>query len=323
MSYLANTFRAMWSTPGPTAAIEIARDQISGVSLTSGKSHPRVAGHASEPLPAGALAPSVTTTNVIDRPTVTRALQSVLTRLPRRPRRIGLVVPDSVAKVSLVRFDSVPARRADLERLIRWQVRKAAPFKLEEAQVAFTPGASLPEGGREFIVALMRLAIVEEYEAVCLAAGVQPGVVDLVSFSLINAALVGTSTPTNQDWLLVHAAAGYNTIAIIRGHDVIFFRNRLIEHEGDLADLVHQTAMYYEDRLDGAGLSRTLLAAAAHTKPQTTEQLVRVIGGRLGTEVEMMTTHAVSSRDADAGDSGVLRSLAGPLGLLLREREAA
>ena len=128
------------------AAVEIAQDHITGVSLMSGKRQPRLAGHAREPLPVGAVEPSVTTINVIDQTAVSKVLQSVLGRLPRRPKRIGLVVPDSVAKVSLVRFDTVPERRADFERLIRWQLRKAAPFRLEEAQVAFTPGASLPDG---------------------------------------------------------------------------------------------------------------------------------------------------------------------------------
>ena len=57
-----------------------------------------------------------------------------------KPRRVGLVVPDPVAKVSLVRFERVPARGQDLAELVRWQVRKAAPFRIEDAQVAFTPG---------------------------------------------------------------------------------------------------------------------------------------------------------------------------------------
>ena len=322
MSHLTNMFRTMWSTPGPMAAVEIAQDHITGVSLMSGKRQPRLAGHAREPLPVGAVEPSVTTINVIDQTAVSKVLQSVLGRLPRRPKRIGLVVPDSVAKVSLVRFDTVPERRADFERLIRWQLRKAAPFRLEEAQVAFTPGASLPDGGCEFVVALMRLAIVEEYEAVCLAAGVEPGVVDLVSFGLINAVLAGTSAPTHQDWLLIHVAAGYNTIAIIRGRDVIFFRNRSTEDEGDLVDLVHQTGMYYEDRLEGTGLSRTLLAVTGNTERlEATEQLVRVIGDRLGTNVEMMTTPEVAFQDDGGPD--VLQTLAAPLGLLLRERGVA
>ena len=44
-------------------------------------------------------------------------------------------LPDTVGKLSLVRFEKVPAKAQDLDQLIRWQVRKAAPFKIEDAQV--------------------------------------------------------------------------------------------------------------------------------------------------------------------------------------------
>jgi len=50
-----------------------------------------------------------------------------------RPRRIGLIVPDVVAKVSLVRFERVPSKLQELDQLVRWQVRKSAPFAIEEA----------------------------------------------------------------------------------------------------------------------------------------------------------------------------------------------
>ena len=45
--------------------------------------------------------------------------------------------------------------------------------------------------------------------------------------------------------------------------DLMFFRSRGAEGEGTLADLVHQTAMYYEDRLSGAGFSRVMLCGAS------------------------------------------------------------
>ena len=61
-----------------------------------------------------------------------------------RPRRIGLIVPDPIAKVSLVRFEKVPARAQDLDQLIRWQVRKAAPFAIEDAQVSYVPSVLAP-----------------------------------------------------------------------------------------------------------------------------------------------------------------------------------
>ena len=74
----------------------------------------------------------------------------------------------------------------------------------------------------------------------------------------MNCYLAGGRVPTG-DWLVVHMRPDYTSIAIMRGGDVIFFRNR---PEGDgeaLADLVHQTTMYYQDRLSGQGFARVLL----------------------------------------------------------------
>jgi len=157
-----------------------------------------------------------------------------------RPKRVGVVLPDSVARVSLVRFDSVPARAADLEQLVHWQMRKAAPFRLEDAQVNYVPGAKVGDGGREFVVTLARRDVIEEYEGVCADVGARAGLVDLATFSLINIVLASSRTPPSGDWLLVHWTPDYSTLAVIRGADLIFFRSRLHEGEADLADLVHQ-----------------------------------------------------------------------------------
>ena len=90
-------------------------------------------------------------------------------------------------------------------------------------------------------------------------AGVHAGLVDLSTFSVINGVLGGASAPAG-DWLLVHVTDTYLTLAVMRDSALLFFRNRSEEAEGTLADLIHQTAMYYEDRLKGAGFARVLLA---------------------------------------------------------------
>src|SRR5207253_1712621 len=93
--------------------------------------------------------------------------------------------------------------------------------------------------------------------------GAHAGLVDVATFNLVNAVLAG-SDPPSGDWLLVNVTADYASIAILRGGHLIFFRNRSGDSDGDgtFADLVHQTAMYYEDRLGGAGFGRVILAAA-------------------------------------------------------------
>ena len=306
-------------------AVSIESDHIAAAQLVWSKQGPVLSAHARTELPDGALVPNLNGPNVVDASAVTDALRHVLGRLPRRPSRVGLVLPDSVAKVSLVRFEKVPGRTADLDQLIRWQVRKAAPFRLDDAQVAHAPGAKTADGEQEFIVALMRRDIVEEYEQVCTAAGTHAGLVDLASFNLINAVLAAPSAADDTDWLLVHVALGYSTLALVRGGHLIFFRNRTAEGDDNLADLVHQTAMYYEDRLGGAGLSRALLAGDTHLNSVTggRDAVRRTLEERLDTAVEPLSGRLLPSvTDRTGADPAVLDMLAAPIGLLLRERRA-
>src|SRR4029079_434172 len=114
-----------------------------------------VTSYAFEPLGEGAIVPSLTAANIHDRAAVIGALGRLFDRLGGRPRRIGLVIPDPSAKVSLVKFEQVPARRQDLDQLLRWQVRKSAPFSIEDSQVSYVAGARADDG-QEFVVTLAR-----------------------------------------------------------------------------------------------------------------------------------------------------------------------
>ena len=244
-------------------------------------------------------------------------------QLPRRPARVGLTIPDTAGKVSLVPFDTVPSRASDLERLIAWQVRKAAPFRVEDAQMTYAPGARHGEQGREFVVALVRRDIVEEYEAVCAAAGVHAGIVDLTSFNLVNAALAAAPSG-GADWLLVHVAPGYSTLAIVADAALIFFRTRPTSEGIALSDLVHQTTMYYEDHLDGRALDHVVLVdtrwpGPTQTTPPPSTRSGRSCEDRLGVAVHRLPP--VPGRPGRRRIRAWTTScLGGPIGLLVRER---
>jgi len=298
---------ATWlaSSP-PDAAIEIAPERVSAATMASRGSSPTVQSHATEALPAGAVVASLAAHNIVDQAAVTSAVRAVLGRLDGRISRVALIIPDVSAKVSLVRFDTIPARRDDLDQIVRWQVRKSAPFPIDDACVSYTRGAAGPDGGGEFVVVLARRDIVEEYERVCTAAGVYAGLVDLATFSALNSVLAAPNAPSG-DWLAVHMRPGYTSIAIVRGEDVIFFRNRPEDEDESLTDLVHQTAMYYQDRLAGQGFSRVLLGGSGRA-PGAVDLAQRGLEERLGTRVEAM------------GPSDVLSPL---MGMLLRTRKEA
>jgi type IV pilus assembly protein PilM len=269
------------TSPPPSVGVEIASDRVTAVSVTRGGGGWVIGAHGTERLLPGAVTPALNGTNIHDARAVTAALRSAFEKLGARPRRIALVIPDTAAKVSLLRFEKVPAQ-SDLDQLIRWQMRKAAPFKPEDAQLSWVPAAALPGGGREYLVTLSRRDVVESYMRVCADAGADAGVVDLASLNLINA-VIASAGDAAGDALVVHVAADYVTLAIVRNKELIFFRTRQLEAEGDLADVVHQTAMYYEDRLEGARFARVVLSGG-----DGAERLRRNLEERLGVKVSAM-----------------------------------
>jgi type IV pilus assembly protein PilM len=312
-------FASWLASPPPDAAVEIAPERVSAATLVPRGSGLVVQAHAVEPLPAGVLVPSLTAPNIVDRSAVASAVRSVLGRLGSRAGRVALVVPDVAAKVSLVRFETLPARRDDLDQLVRWQVRKSAPFAVDEACVTYTPGARGADGSAELVVAIARRDVVQEYEAVCADAGAYAGLVDLATFSVMNLFLASPIVPSG-DWLVVHMRPEYTSLAIARGEDVIFFRSRPEGDDDTLADLVHQTSMYYQDRLSGQGFSRVLLGGSGRVAGAL-DVAQRNLEERLGLPVEPIDPMRTVTLSDRIGASPDLMDVLAPLvGVLLRTR---
>jgi type IV pilus assembly protein PilM len=266
----------------PDAAIEIAPDGVSIAVLGSRGADSVVQAYGTAELNPGAVVPSLVSSNIVDRAAVAQALRVACERAGHKPRRAALVIPDVAARVSLVRFDQIPPRRDDLEQLIRWQIKKSMPFPVEEAAVTHARGART-DIGAEFIVVAGRRDVVAEYEAVCDDAGIYAGLVDLATLSVVNLYLA-SGTPS-ADWLIVHIRPEYTSIAIMRGTDLLFFRTRAEGDAEPLADVVHQTAMYYQDRLAGQGFTR-VFAGGRSRLPGGVEASCREIETRLSTSVE-------------------------------------
>jgi Tfp pilus assembly PilM family ATPase len=316
------SLRDLFQTPPPDVAIEIAGTHVGAARLTWRGGQSLVAAHAVEGLPPGAVVPALASLNMPDVTVVAQAVTRVLAQIGGKAARVALVVPDSVAKVSLLKLETVPARAADLQEIVRWQLRKSAPFPIDQAVVSISPGASSADGGSELVVAVARADVIQQYESACLMAGGHAGLVDLATFSVLNGILAGQTGPAG-DWLLVHVTDTYLTLAVIRDRSLLFFRHRGEEAEGSLADLIHQTAMYYEDRLRGGGFGTVLIAGGARL-PGGADSIRRGIEERLRIGVQAVDPRG-AARIADRIDASpeLLDMLAPLVGMLLRERKAA
>lgn len=310
----------LFATPAPPAAIEISSARVNVVAVST-HGAPAITGQSIEPLPAGLVTPALNGINVHDQAALVAAIKTALDRLTPRPKRVALILPDIVGKVSLLRFEKVPAKAQDLEQLVRWQMRKAVPFRIEDAQVSWVEGAAIEGGGREYVVLASRRDIVESYERACDDAGVHAGIVDITSFNLVNAVLATVSGAETGDWLLVHTALDSATLIVVRDGRVIFYRNRPADGAAqDMGDLVHQTAMYFEDRLGGGKFARVVLAGGS-THGAAASGIKAQIEERLGTRVDPLDVRgAVAMRDRVAVGPELLDAVAPAVGVLLRDR---
>ena len=317
MSLVSSLLKA----PPPSVAIELTSRRVTVVEVSGAGKGVSVVGYASEALPPEALQPSATGANIPNAAAVREAIGRALERAGvRSARRAALVVPDSVARVSLLTFDQWPGKAADAEQLIRWQLKKSTPYPIEEAQVTWT--LAHRTGAATTVAAVVaRRDVIAEYEAVAGAAGVHAGLVDLASFNVMNA-VIGAGSASTADWLLVTMAPEGTTLAIGRGADLMFYRHRAAVEQEPLSVLVHQTAMYHEDRLGGTKFSRVWLCGGGIGKEA--EQVRLEIHNRLGVPVEPVDVRAAAELGGRITvTTDVLEALAAPVGVLLRDRKAA
>ena len=311
----------MFAPTPPNVAVEMASRRLTVLEVGRGAKGLSVVGYASEPLPDDAIVPALTGVNIANVPAVAESLRRALERAGiRAASRAALIVPDSIARVSLLPFEQLPSKPADVEQLIRWQLKKATPFPIDDAVVSWVP-AHKTTTGPVLAATVARRDVVAQYEAVASAVGMHTGIVDLASFNVMNA-VIGAGAAPASDWLLVALAAEGTTLAIGRGADLMFYRHRTTVEEESMSALVHQTAMYHEDRLGGSRFSRVWLCGGGTGQPA--EQARREISARLNVPVEVVDVRGAAELGAKMGTStDVLDALAASVGVLLRDRKAA
>jgi Tfp pilus assembly PilM family ATPase len=306
----------------PTVAIEVAarRVTVASVSASGGRGRAVVSAHASAPLPDGAVVPALSGRNLPGRDEILAALRRALDQAGlRSARRAALIVPDTVARVSLVDLEEVPARPADLDRLLRWQLRKSLPFPIDEARMSHLV-AHADAGRVTLAVVLARRDVLAEYESLAANLDIQAGIVDLASFNVANAVL--SSGVPSGDSLLVCLAPEATTLLILRGEQLMFYRHRATAGDEPISTLVHQAAMFHVDRLAGTTFDRVWLAGVSENPGEVT-RFSAEIAERLGVPVEPVDVRKLASFKTATLTPAEIDSLAASVGVILREARAA
>jgi type IV pilus assembly protein PilM len=171
----------------------------------------------------GAVVPSLKAGNIVDKTSVTaavrKALDGVVGTGRERSRDVTVVVPDASVRVLFLDFDQLPSKTAEALPVVRFRLKKLLPFDADDAMVSYQVMSNEKDSIKLLAVAMPK-AVLEEYEAVVLAAGYLPGAV-LPSTLAALAGLDEAPTPV----LVVNAGLGAVTTAIVKAGILLLHRS--------------------------------------------------------------------------------------------------
>ncbi|MGC2162877.1 MAG: hypothetical protein WA634_13260 [Silvibacterium sp.] len=230
----------------PALACEVTPEGVLAARQTGGEQ----ATVAFAPLAAGVVQPGLAASNFPEQTLVVAALRQALDEVAARDTKLTLVVPDAAVRVLILDFDSLPSKAQETLPIVRFRLRRLAPFDVDDAAVSYQI-MSQQQGQTRVLVTVMPAAIRAEYEAAVRAAGYEPGVV----LSSTLAALA--ALPSGDAAMVVNRNGLSLTTAITNGDELLLHRTlELPENDKsqreDLTQAVSVAAAYFEDMLHAA-----------------------------------------------------------------------
>ncbi len=228
----------------PPVAVEISPQGVLAAS-SPGPGQPPV--YAFEPLPQGALVPDLSEPNLRAPEVVANAIRTALGQVAPRTRSVTLVLPDTVVRVFVLDFDSLPARPEEAIPVLRFRLRKTIPFDVEHAGVSYQV---LFESKTEckVLAAVLPGSVLQEYEAAIHQAGYEPGAVLPTSLAALGA--IDSPDPV----LAANLGAQALTTSITHGQNLLLYRTLELPEDAALrlAEVqrgIAVAAAYFEDKI--------------------------------------------------------------------------
>ncbi len=261
-------------------------------------------------LPPGLLRPSPGELNITDDTLLVERLRALVGRSSRGwlLRPIVLILSDVCVRSRLLELEEVPAPRIERDALIRWRLDKEAFFPMAGARVV-----SQMVGPNTVLAIVIRETILEQYEAVCRAAGLLAVDIDIAGFRLCNLSM--SLVPPQQTVAWLSLLDGGFSLIILRDQRPAFIRTKT-QARSTLAavahDLQHSLA-YCHERLGIGEIHRVILVGAS-----ADAQLEDLLRTELGLEVIRPDWTKIPPRTRlpsdDPGQAGMLAAAAGVFG---------
>jgi type IV pilus assembly protein PilM len=199
------------------------------------------------PLEAATVQPGLTSANFPEQATIAAALRRAVDEVALRDKQLTLVVPDAAVRVLVLDFESLPSKAQEAMPIVRFRLRKLAPFEVDDAAVSYQIMRQ-EQGQTRVLVTVMPAEIRAEYESVVRAAGYEPAVI-------LSSTLASLAALRSSDAALVVNRNGLSlTTAIANGDELLLHRTLELPASAaaqreEAAQAVSVASAYFEDTM--------------------------------------------------------------------------
>lgn len=251
------------------------------------------------PLPAGLLQDSFTEPNISDIPEFAARVRGLLGG-NTRGTRLSVTLPDYVARVQVLDFDSAP-KINETEQMLRWRLKKILPFEIDLATLRWQYLGKFQVNEKEqhrYLASIIKTEILSQYRAALAEAGVNAERLGLASFSVWNLfrANVLKELGEEANFAVMNLAAGKLSVIIFHKGSPHFMRlkdlGKLDEpSENGRMDFIrvlrelNASLVYYRENFSSAAIKTVYLSGDA----AGIETLAEEAGTKSGIDARMLS----------------------------------
>lgn len=262
----------------PEVIFEIQPGFVAGARLNNSARGPRQVQRVGQSdLASGALQVLFNRPNISDLAEIQRAIRDVANVVGNGNRRIGLLIPDGIARVGMLSFETLPDNQKEAEALVRWKMKDMLPFPAEEARTSYQV-LRRGQSSIELLAAAIKASVLSEYESALEPIDISPALILPATLALLP--MLPKEDATGQ--LLVHVCCGWMTAVVVLGAEVCLWRVRRLG-QGETTDLASEVAPEIARVLAGSGdylkvaISQIWLCVRPPDNPELIPELTRKI----------------------------------------------
>ena len=292
-------------TVRPRLACEITSEGV--IAARASDKAPRLEVFTSRRWKEGTIAPGLSLPNILNAQAFRTALSGALGAVAGKSKDVIVILPDVAIRMILLDFESLPAKREEIEPVIRFRLKKSLPFDVDQAVLSYD--VTRANGTVRVAAAVAPREIIEEYEKAFRDVGYEPGVV--LPSSLAALGMVDGERPT----LVLKVDPMNITITAVEHHQLKLVRTLDNPQGGsfsaaDLSEAVLPSIVFFEDTF-AAHIEKIYVGGTAPL-----EELGPLLHQQTGAQVQELAPELAAEQNL-SGEQVSPTTMAGIVGALL------